>query len=243
MWGGCEMFSGMRSVVSSVLSSVSDAVSDAYNAMTDAIEQHQRADEFRRLQADNDIAASLAELRAVKAAAMARVLELKNERSNHRRAACAADTTDDARISVKLLLMYTNQCKHASETLLAIEAHIMSLETYAVHRRVMRALRTAGSHDDIDEEADAACDHAAERFGSSQRVLEMLRDVPSAIVDDCDVDRTMHELLSGRDEVPGRAEVLLPQAPRHVPDVRKKNDTRQATTGHVDESIQCAFAI
>lgn len=216
-------YNDMRSAVSSMMTTVSDVVSDAYSAVVSAIEQHQRADEFRQLQADNDIADSLAELRTVKAAAGARVLELKAERTTHRRDACAADSTDDARISVKLLLMYTKQYKHASETLLAIEAHIMSLETYAVHRRVIRALRTAGTQDDFDDEADVVSEHAAERFGSSQRVLEMLRDVPSAIVDDSDVDRTLRELLADRHTV-------FPTAPAHLPGVQKKNDTSDAST-------------
>lgn len=167
-------------------------------------EQHVRRNEYRAMTLDNDIMQCVAELRSVKAVVQQRIDDLR-EQSQDRGAAAlrcvSAASMTDARDHFRLKMLYDAQYDKAQRTLMAIEAHIVSMEASLVNRRVMRALRTAASSSrahggDDDEEFEDAMDDLAEQNRTSQLVRESVEGAAELLADNTEVEEHMQQWLA-----------------------------------------------
>ena len=168
--------------------------SDAWDGVRQAYDQHTRRDEYRQMQADNDIAASVADLRGVKAMVHARLIELRAESDTHASKVLAhaqRRNTDDALVHFRLKMLYDAQYKHTQSTMSAIEAHIVALEATGMNRRVVRALRRGSAACDEDDEqaAEDAIDDLAEQHSTTSRIIQLLSEAPNLALDDGAVDQ------------------------------------------------------
>jgi hypothetical protein len=210
---------------SNVGSEIGASFSKLYASVSSFYEQRSRANDYRRMQADNSMAACIAELRSVKAAAQERITAMRVETAVHARALGSElqdNDTEAAKVSTTLMLMYRTQCIHAMDTLVAIEAHILLLETHAVNRRVVRALKSAGPTDDCEEtDAEDALDLATERHDTSQRIMQIMREVPSSMVSQESVEQAMQQAFPCHSQnacVSGETHALqMPVVPVHTP--------------------------
>lgn len=160
----------------------------AWNQLVQACDGQLRKLEYRQIQADNDIAESVAELRSVKASVNARLIELRAEcDSNESKVltlAASPKTRPDACVHFRLKTLYEAQYKHTQLTLSAIEAHIVALEATAVNRRVVRALRKGASCATPQDEDDAAdtIDDLADQYSTTTRIMQILSAPPNLTV-------------------------------------------------------------
>lgn len=168
-------------------------------------EQHVRRSEYRAMTLDNDIMQCVAELRSVKVLVQQRILELR-EQSTERGAQalrCVTETGfSDARDQFRLKMLYDAQYEKAQRTLMAIEAHVVSMEASLVNRRVMRALRSAAistntnTEKEEQDEFDDALDDLAEHNRTSQLVRESIEGAPDMLTNDSEVDEHMRRWLA-----------------------------------------------
>jgi hypothetical protein len=174
--------------MSMTMDTISNGARFVYGGIHSLYEQHSRRDEFRRLQADTTVASSIAELRSVKAFVSARLIELRAETVSHAGSATICydqGNHDDALAHYRLKLLYDAQITHTQRTAAAIEAHIISLEAQAIHRKVLRALKCgvdAHSLDDLDcaeDDAEIAVDTLSESHATSLRIMEVLSSAPA----------------------------------------------------------------
>lgn len=123
-----------------------------------------------------------------------------SHRSASDEAAAALRATDDeqARVHVRLKLMHDAHSRVLQGTLLSLQEHLLSLETSAVHRDVVGALRS-GAHaaqrqhvGSTDATVDEAADSLAECRDTSEAVLDALR--ASGAQGDVQHDRVEAEL-------------------------------------------------
>jgi hypothetical protein len=179
---------------------------------------HTRAEEYRQIKSDNDIASSIAELRDVRAQVAHRLQELREEESAHHASVLlelGAGREDEARASLRLRMMYRAQVMHTTQTATAIEAHMIALEGHLINVRVVRALKGAGRSDsDAEEAAEDVSDHAAERCETTTRIMMLLRDVPSVTVSEEAVDTALAGISSRPASLPAGG---MPLVPDHVP--------------------------
>lgn len=190
----------LMAALSDWVAQVVDACSGAWDGMCKAYDNHVRRDEYRQMQADNDIAASVADLRGVKALVHSRLIELRAESDTHASKVLAyaqARNQPDARVHFRLKMLYDAQYKHTQSTMSAIEAHIVALEATAVNRRVVRALRRGSAVCDEDDEqtAEDVIDDLAEQQSTTTRIIELLSAAPNLAVDDGEVDEELSQWL------------------------------------------------
>jgi hypothetical protein len=202
-----------------------------YGGVQSLYDQHTRRDEFRRLQADNSVAASIAELRSVKSFVSARIIELRAEAALHETSVLQHSkngSEEDAIAHFRLKLLYDGQITHTLQTAAAIEAHIISLEAQAIQRKVLRALKVgANAHSplDMDEEesvAEAVSDTLSESRSTSMRIMEILSCSPDQPGDD-NTNKTVEAMRQWIGDRPvdvileDELSAILPTAPSHLP--------------------------
>lgn len=166
-------------------------------------DQHMRRNEFRAITLDNDIMACVAELRSVKAVVQQRIDDLREQSQERGAAALAcvsAAAMSDARDHFRLKMLYDAQYEKAQRTLMAIEAHVVSMEASLVNRRVMRALRTAATSSSInnydeDDNFVDTMDELAEQNRTSQLVRESVEGAPDLVSDNDEVEELMQQWL------------------------------------------------
>lgn len=192
-------------LIESGITALWDGVQWAYEQqLLPLYEQHIRRNEYRAMTLDNGIMQCVAELRSVKAVVQQRIDDLR-EQSQDRGAAAlrcvSAASMTDARDHFRLKMLYDAQYDKAQRTLMAIEAHIVSMEASLVNRRVMRALRTAASSSrahggDDEEEFDEAMDDLAEQNRTSQLVRESVEGAAELLSDNTEVEEHMQQWLA-----------------------------------------------
>ena len=132
----------------------------------------------------------------------------------------------EARVMVKLYMLYDLQVKHCQDTISAIESHIISLETAAINKQVCSALKDSslvGGMDIIDEDIlDNAVDRLSDRNESTGEFIRTLGTTPGMVdlsEDDIDSELNKLELMALPDpptELPvkdNRLEFILPKVP------------------------------
>lgn len=200
----------VRAALLHVLNSMADACASAWASVWETYDFHTRREEYRQIQSENDIAASVAELRDVKAFVHSRLIELRAEAESHAKKVLKSmhdSCLRDARVHFGLKLLYDRQYLHTQETMSAIEAHIVSLEAMAVNRRVVRALRkgaaaATGGGDESELHADQAIDELAEQHETTQRIIDLLAQTSSNVAVDEDIDEQLHAWLSTQTSPP-----------------------------------------
>ena len=91
----------------------------------------------------------------------------------------------EAKVMVKLYMLYDLQVKHCQDTISAIESHIISLETAAINKQVCSALKDSslvGGMDIIDEDIlDNAVDRLSDRNESTGEFIRTLGTTPGMV--------------------------------------------------------------
>ena len=239
----------LMAALSDWVAQVVEACSGAWDGICKAYDNHSRRDEYRQMQADNDIAASVADLRGVKALVHSRLIELRAESDTHASKVLAyaqARNQPDARVHFRLKMLYDAQYKHTQSTMSAIEAHIVALEATAVNRRVVRALRRGSAACDEDDEqtAEDAIDDLAEQQSTTTRIIELLSAAPNLAVDDGEVDEELSQWLqqSKLDEQQEEQQRRCPTPTHHSRSQPDDDDLPSVPTHHVGTRASPSFA-
>ena len=136
----------------------------------------------------------------------------------------------EARVMVKLYMLYDLQVQHCQDTISAIESHIISLETAALNKQVCSALKDSSlvsGMDIIDEDVlDNAVDRLSDRNESTGEFIRTLGTTPGMVdLSDDDIESELNKLDL----------MALPDPPSELP-VKEKDETLNFILPKVPES-------
>nr|QFG75062.1 MAG: hypothetical protein [Megaviridae environmental sample] len=125
----------------------------------------------------------------------------------------------EAKVMVKLYMLYDLQVKHCQDTISAIESHIISLETAAINKQVCAALKDSSmieGVDIIDEDIlDNAVDKLSDRNETTGEFIRALGNTPGLI------DLTDEEIEA---EMTKLDLAILPDTPTHLPEQAQEKE-------------------
>ena len=147
----------------------------------------------------------------------------------------------EARVMVRLHMLYDMQVNHCQSTMTAIESHIISLESLSLNKKVCSALKSSNyvnGFETIDENIlEDAVEKLDDRNLSTSEFLKALGDVPSLDIDDTMIDDKLSSLAQDIESVPVNETIEsrvntpiislldLPAAPTNIP-VEKINNVK-----------------
>lgn len=147
----------------------------------------------------------------------------------------------EARVMVRLHMLYDMQVNHCQSTMTAIESHIISLESLSLNKKVCSALKSSNyvnGFETIDENIlEDAVEKLDDRNVSTSEFLKALGDVPSLDIDDTMIDDKLSSLAQDIESVPVNETIEsrvntpiislldLPAAPTNIP-VEKINNVK-----------------
>lgn len=147
----------------------------------------------------------------------------------------------EARVMVRLHMLYDMQVNHCQSTMTAIESHIISLESLSLNKKVCSALKSSNyvnGFETIDENIlEDAVEKLDDRNLSTSEFLKALGDVPSLDIDDTMIDDKLSSLAQDIESVPVNETIEsrvntpiislldLPSAPTNIP-VEKINNVK-----------------
>lgn len=106
----------------------------------------------------------------------------------------------EAKIMIKLYMLYDIQVTHCQTTLTAIESHIISLESVSLNKKVCTALKHSNyvnGFENIDENIlEDAVEKLDDRNLSTNEFLRTLGDIPSLDIDDTMIETELKKLES-----------------------------------------------
>ena len=112
----------------------------------------------------------------------------------------------EARVMVRLHMLYDMQVNHCQSTMTAIESHIISLESLSLNKKVCSALKSSNyvnGFETIDENIlEDAVEKLDDRNLSTSEFLKALGDVPSLDIDDTMIDDKLSSLALDIQENP-----------------------------------------
>jgi len=151
----------------------------------------------------------------------------------------------EARVMVRLHMLYDMQVNHCQSTMTAIESHIISLESLSLNKKVCSALKSSNyvnGFETIDENVlEDAVEKLDDRNLSTSEFLKALGDVPSLDIDDSMIDDKLSSLaldiqenpalvlekVDTSDDKPIISLLDLPAAPTNIP-IEENNKTNIA---------------
>ena len=147
----------------------------------------------------------------------------------------------EARVMVRLHMLYDMQVNHCQSTMTAIESHIISLESLSLNKKVCSAVKSSNyvnGFETIDENIlEDAVEKLDDRNLSTSEFLKALGDVPSLDIDDTMIDDklsslaqdiesvSVNETIESRVNTPIISLLELPAAPTNIP-VEKINNVK-----------------
>ena len=148
----------------------------------------------------------------------------------------------EARVMVRLHMLYDMQVNHCQSTMTAIESHIISLESLSLNKKVCSALKSSNyvnGFETIDENIlEDAVEKLDDRNLSTSEFLKALGDVPSLDIDDSMIDDKLSSLaldiqdnsapliekLETKDTTPTISLLDLPTPPTKIPIVEQSKN-------------------
>jgi paraquat-inducible protein B len=105
----------------------------------------------------------------------------------------------EAKVMVKLYMLYDLQVKHCQDTISAIESHIISLETAAINKQVCAALKDSslveGVHIIDEDMLDNAVDKLSDRNETTGEFIRALGNTPGLVdLTDEDIEKELTKL-------------------------------------------------
>tara|TARA_A100001015_G_scaffold71144_1_gene78816 strand:+ start:3045 stop:3758 length:714 start_codon:yes stop_codon:yes gene_type:complete len=146
----------------------------------------------------------------------------------------------EARVMVRLHMLYDMQVNHCQSTMTAIESHIISLESLSLNKKVCLALKSSNyvnGFETIDENVlEDAVEKLDDRNVSTSEFLKALGDIPSLDIDDSMIDDKLSSLAQDIESVPviEKTEtndvkptislINLPEVPTKIPVLEKQEE-------------------
>jgi len=104
----------------------------------------------------------------------------------------------EAKVMIKLYMLYDAQVNYCQTTMTAIESHIISLESISLNKQVCWALKESNfinGFEAIEEEIiETAVEKLDDRNQSAGEFLRTLEELPSITIDDSDIERELNKL-------------------------------------------------
>jgi len=104
----------------------------------------------------------------------------------------------EAKIMIKLHMLYDIQVNHCQTTLTAIESHIISLESMSLNKKVCNALKESNyvnGFETIDEDIlETAVEKLDDRNISTNEFLKTIGESPSVDIDDGSIDNMLKQI-------------------------------------------------
>lgn len=132
----------------------------------------------------------------------------------------------EARLQIRLRLLYDSQVQNVQRTLTAIESHLCALQSAELNRSVLVALhdssRALGHRGYDDGQVDDMLEKLDEQHAQTRDILDMINTptLDAASLDDADIDAELQALVPAKPasplqfpQVPQTPVVHLPKAP------------------------------
>ena len=126
----------------------------------------------------------------------------------------------EAKVMIKLYMLYDAQVNYCQTTMTSIESHIISLESITLNKQVCLALKESNyinGFESIEEEIiETAVEKLDDRNQSAGEFLKTLGDIPSIVIDDSEIERELNKLKTSSPTIlPDTNNILmkLPIAP------------------------------
>jgi hypothetical protein len=104
----------------------------------------------------------------------------------------------EAKVMIKLYMLYDAQVNYCQTTMTAIESHIISLESISLNKQVCWALKESNfinGFEAIEEEIiETAVEKLDDRNQSAGDFLRTLEEIPSITIDESDIERELKKL-------------------------------------------------
>lgn len=125
----------------------------------------------------------------------------------------------EARVQIRLRLLYDRQVMAVQKILTAIESHLIAIQSALLNREVFLALhdssRALGKGSLQDDAVDDVLDRLDEQHGSTEEIMDMISTQPldaSTLTDD-DVERELRMMMAGNDNTTNNNIPCLPEVP------------------------------
>jgi hypothetical protein len=111
-----------------------------------------------------------------------------------------SNMTREAKVMIKLYMLYDAQVNYCQTTMTAIESHIISLESISLNKQVCWALKESnyinGFETIEDDIIETAVEKLDDRNQSAGEFIRTLGDIPSITIDESDIESELNKLKS-----------------------------------------------
>jgi len=177
-------------------------------------------------------------LEAVQRDVSRRETELRDKIEEHRTKAgeyaAMPGRRREAKVQIRLKMLYDAQLQNTHRTLTAIASHLLAIEAAVLNRQVLSALHDGSralGHRGTDEDAvEDLLDSLDEQHSTTASIMEIIQERPpdAAALDDDAVEQELVAMIAGRpseEVVPQtRTPIVFPEVPRTAPRVHAEND-------------------
>ena len=124
----------------------------------------------------------------------------------------------EAKVMIKLYMLYDAQVNYCQTTMTSIESHIISLESISLNKKVCWALKESNfinGFEAIEEDIiETAVEKLDDRNQSAGEFLRTLGDIPSITIDESDIERELNKLKSSDPDLLHHGGIL-PDTPKN----------------------------
>ena len=161
-------------------------------------------------------------LSAVRKAVTDRERELQEKMVEHRHKAkeyAESGQIREARLQIRLRMLYDSQVQNVQRTLTAIESHLCALQSAELNRSVLVALhdssRALGRRGYDDDAVDDMLEKLDEQHTQTRDILDMINtpSLDAASLDDSDIDAELQSLLPASSKQPAES-ISFPEVPQ-----------------------------
>lgn len=152
---------------------------------------------------------TIAQLECVREKVYQREKNLREQMEEHRSLAieyAKKKQTREAKMQIRLRLLYDNQLVNVQKTLTAIESHVIAVQSASLNRDVFLALndssRALGDNIQDEEFVDDVLETLDEQTNNAQHIMELINSKPldvSALEDD-DIEHELKSLMNIEEE-------------------------------------------
>ena len=187
---------------------------------------------------------TIAQLECVREKVYQREKNLRERMEEHRSLAieyAKKKQTREAKMQIRLRLLYDNQLVNVQKTLTAIESHVIAVQSASLNRDVFLALndssRALGDNIQDEDFVDDVLETLDEQTNNAQHIMELINSKPLDIsaLEDHDIEDELKSLMEVEEEEPRNPQqkntALLPVFP-NVP-TREESTKKEAVSDSI----------
>lgn len=109
----------------------------------------------------------------------------------------------DARVQIRLKMLYENQLRHTQRTLTAISSHLVSLQSAELNRSVYLALndssRALGYRGHTEDSVDQVLERLDDAHAQTEEIMQLITTSPNDhVFDESDIDAELERLVPAK---------------------------------------------